>query len=625
MFRLSTIIVIKFGAITNSLLTKNQLFFSSNSYSEINKLIVLQFDVYYVCLTEQTMDKRLFKNVCELKIYYVLKRISFDLFVYFEHLKNIDLQLDNLKEFLHADTKWMSTLNWYTNIDPYNISKVRENLNSLMRVKFQFLKRYVSFDVIYEYPDEDICLFRDFPHNHMVYPILRPGKQLKCTCTIAWLQMYAYLYEPVVNLTDNYNLNYQNDHQFLLKLNYTFLFCSDDFRCDFKRLLNNCDRFSFQMASNSLKLNNDVDVYFLIKWLQFILLTILQPIFALLGIINNLLTIIVIKNKRKRKDFTDPMYHHILINAVFNIIYCLIMTLKLVNTCIFEDSLVFCSSFYQTNQAQYFKIVCIHFLGNVFKLSSNISYLSFSFSRFILISNLKSRNFFKKFTNIRMSVYFVICILISSMLSLFKLFQYELNRFMDFRRDFPYESRDERFCQDPDNAFQCKFFSSLKILNKFLSDIVCVILIVVIDLCLLKNYYKHLENKLRNLVLAPDHIRNIQKSKKNINRMILWNSFIYLLAHLPEFVSTLLLIKYAQAISPFCFDKISCDLINEEAEFFSLVSMVGQFLIFLRFNKNFRASFVNLFFRRSNATLSVNISHIELKNLDRLLGDRLIR
>ena len=132
------------------------------------------------------------------------------------------------------------------------------------------------------------------------------------------------------------------------------------------------------------------------------------------------------------------MYNHILINAVFNIAYCLIMTLKLVNTCIFDDSLIFCSSLYQTDQAQYFKIVGIHFLGNVFKLSSNISYLSFSFSRFILISNLKSRNIFKQFTNIRMPVYFAICILISCMLSVFKLFQYELNRFMDFRLDFPY-------------------------------------------------------------------------------------------------------------------------------------------------------------------------------------------
>ena len=300
MFRRSTILSMKFGEITDSLLTKNQLFFTFNeSYSHIkvNKLIVLQFDVYYVSLTARMIDKYLFKTVQELKVTHVVKRIDGDLFVNFKQLKTIDFQIDNLKEFFHVDTKWMSKLNWNINIDLSNMSEWRDNLKRLMRMKFQFPKRYVSFDVIYEYPDEDICLFRYFPHNHMVYPILRPGKQLKCTCTIAWLQMYAYLYEPVVNLTDNYNLNYQNDHLFLLNLKYTFLFCSDTFRCDFKRLFNNCDRFSFQMASNSLKLNNDVDVYFLIKWLQFILLTILQPIFALLGIINNLLTIIVIMNK----------------------------------------------------------------------------------------------------------------------------------------------------------------------------------------------------------------------------------------------------------------------------------------------------------------------------------------
>jgi hypothetical protein len=83
----------------------------------------------------------------------------------------------------------------------------------------------------------------------------------------------------------------------------------------------------------------------------------------------------------------------------------------------------------------------------------------------------------------------------------------------------------------------------------------------------------------------------IEKSKKNINRMILFNSFIYIISHLPEFTMTLVLIVYAKKISNYCLNKFSCDLLNEEAEFFGLISIVFQFYIFKIFDKNFKTSF----------------------------------
>ena len=72
------------------------------------------------------------------------------------------------------------------------------------------------------------------------------------------------------------------------------------------------------------------------------------------------------------------------------------------------------------------------------------------------------------------------------------------------------------------------------------------------------------------------------------------NSFIYVLSHLPEFVVTLLLIVYSREILNFCNFYLSCDMINEEAEFFGLISILGQFYIFLIFDKNFCSSFNDL-------------------------------
>jgi hypothetical protein len=116
------------------------------------------------------------------------------------------------------------------------------------------------------------------------------------------------------------------------------------------------------------------------------LLTILQPLFSLVGLANNLLIILVIKNRSKPKAFRENMYKYILINASFNLAFCLITLLKLINTCVFYGTGIFCSALFQRVSSQYFKMVSAHFLGNVLKMCSNLSYLSFSLSRLLLIT-----------------------------------------------------------------------------------------------------------------------------------------------------------------------------------------------------------------------------------------------
>ena len=37
--------------------------------------------------------------------------------------------------------------------------------------------------------NEDICLFQDFPHSHLVYPFVFPEKKIECTCTLKWLHL----------------------------------------------------------------------------------------------------------------------------------------------------------------------------------------------------------------------------------------------------------------------------------------------------------------------------------------------------------------------------------------------------------------------------------------------------
>ena len=155
----------------------------------------------------------------------MLADIEPDLFAKFSSLKYIDLSLDNWREFFHRGNKWLLPLN-----------------DTLVR--FRLMKAHVSFDQIYEYPLEDICLFEKFPHQKRVLPIIVPGKDLTCTCTLKWLQINSSLFEAKLKSTNNYSLNYEDQNAiynyFLVYRTVYYKFCPESFACDFGELFSKC-------------------------------------------------------------------------------------------------------------------------------------------------------------------------------------------------------------------------------------------------------------------------------------------------------------------------------------------------------------------------------------------------
>ena len=287
------------------------------------------------------------------------------------------------------------------------------------------------------------------------------------------------------------------------------------------------------------------------------------------------------------------MYKHILINAVFNIFYSLVTLLRILNMCIYYG--IFCSAAYMTLSGQYSKIVIVHFLGNALKLCSSVSYLFFAFSRFILVSDLKSKGCFQTFSKINLRAYVVSLCVLGLVLSSYKLFEYQINKF-DHRKDFPFELRDEMYCSFETNRLTCVFFYAFKLVNMFTTDILCFCINVAIDLFLIKNFNADMKSK-RQVATSDSTKCDIQKSKKNINRMVVSNGLLFLCSHVPEFVSSIILIVFARKILRFCFENLSCDLIDEEASVFNHISVAGQLFIYLSFNKNFKVSINDLLSR----------------------------
>jgi len=264
--------------------------------------------------------------------------------------------------------------------------------------------------------------------------------------------------------------------------------------------------------------------------------------------------------------------------------------------------------------------------------------------KFILLENLSRKLFL---VLIKMLISFLIIFGTTSLLNSYKLFQYKLNNEKNYRKSFPYEKRDETYCEETRFNFECKLFNSFKLINSLLNDMLFVFLNLLIDIVLVRNFHFHLERKSRQTTNTTQNSSNlaqkraIQKGKTRVNRMIFYSSLAYITSHMPECIVTILLVVYSKKISKFCENNVSCEIMSEEAEFFCLISIVCQSYIFIFFDKNFKASFKEIRARwttpcwnRSEAKSDndknkvlnrINYANTsELKNLKNLIGNGLI-
>ena len=117
----------------------------------------------------------------------------------------------------NSSSQWLANLN--SREPEHDLHSEQLNMHALTDHIFQLIvwipdqERSWPFD-----KPEDICLFRHFPHNRLVFPFLVfSTPQLPCTCLIRWLYKYAHIYQTIYNLNqDNvpyHCLNDQGDQQ----------------------------------------------------------------------------------------------------------------------------------------------------------------------------------------------------------------------------------------------------------------------------------------------------------------------------------------------------------------------------------------------------------------------------
>jgi len=212
----------KFEFIDASLVTLRDEFEST-----VSEFVIEKSDF---TLNSNLLDKIVFKNIYIFKIANSsLQDIQQDLFKSFPYMKSLDIELNNFEEFIRSSNNtWLSYLNIDVNVDLKNMTDFNNNKDSKMQLYLTDLKQG------YLYPEEDFCLFKNFPHSKLVVPKINTKPDLQCTCTLLWLIQYKSLYqEGALNFLDTPSVSK----------------CLND--PNFEVLVNNCN-FEFKIQTQCL-------------------------------------------------------------------------------------------------------------------------------------------------------------------------------------------------------------------------------------------------------------------------------------------------------------------------------------------------------------------------------------
>jgi len=150
----------------------SKYFFFRRTVSQITKLEIYESSINI--LDDKFLDKYVFKTVKQILIYdSYLGSIDDRLFVDFKSVDTVFLKLTNFKMFFQS-AEWINFL----------------NVSALADLNRQILVGFVDDNLSnrYMFPNEDLCLFKSFPHEQRVFVYVSSSvKKYDCTCTLLYL------------------------------------------------------------------------------------------------------------------------------------------------------------------------------------------------------------------------------------------------------------------------------------------------------------------------------------------------------------------------------------------------------------------------------------------------------
>jgi len=630
--------------ISSSLIETNLLRFqnlSENLMKNINsKIFLCKIKIYHTEIDSNIFNKYIYSKTISLDLNGQITKIEEKTFKSFNNLRIIRFRMQNIQQVLVRNNKWLNYVNYDVNIDIKNSSQVYEN-----RRKVVILVLYQAFYnlTFYDYPQSDLCYFKDFPHNRLVMPKLKPNYKTSCSCTEMFLIQNSALYQQFLDqiigsVPRSYYLS-QYYQDFLTDNEFTH--CIDDsflkriFLCNFEETLKLCN------PKQTEKPKKEETYFYINDWSLFaeysevILSLYMNPLFSFIAILLSILILVILSSEKIPKEM-NKMYTYLKIYIVLNIVFTIIRLFKLIDRCSIED-LICVTIHSKSEKIQYFKIIFIRIIGNIFQSASNLTHITYTLSRYISVSNSKScLNFIHKISFVK---YLVGILMFSFIINIHIYFEYsifketsEANQLKSFDL-----TKTDMYKQEPFDDYKENFTKSeylildiLQYIKIIFSDLFYILISFLIDLILLLFVKKSISKKEKITVSFVANINKValdmnrmqnngisEKQKKKdslknrITLMIVLNGFNFILLRLPLAISSFygFISRYdnqEKVYKPNLFTYLICRYfrfclsLNGFFYFMYLNSFIIQFFIILKLDKNFKNIFKSCIFSRKS-------------------------
>ena len=600
--------------LADSFYKKNVLTFPNETYPHLNSSIkgIELHNCYNIKIDSKMLHQSVFYNLRSLSIVTgSLKSISGNVFKNFNHFYILMMNPRIFRKINHKQgIEWIRQMNFGLNV---NFSKEpsdedhkhfsRTKVIQFTRTVFNKYKDTSPYKVLLPelLPDEDFCLYADFPFNQLVIVIesyndmlrgTRNVEFLEVTCTYLWLVQYYEYYEKYLSF-DNNGEDIDKSIKFIRSQ-----FNATTFECDFEERISSCNKSNYQRKD----IWDESDFFMLNKKAQTVFKISLYPV-SLLGLITNFIVVLVILKKDNSDLFKQcKQYNYLYLNSIFCMLISLIELLSWMTECFYPFE-VFCPEIRKLIAIQFFKIIFTECFVTLFRFMCNFTYIAFALNRIGLIG--KDHGKVVTFiSEVGIKKYIGVTLFISLLFSWMKYFQYQIN-YYNPNFDFPMFNQ-----VTMDHHISNKFKDVLFIFN-VISDLVnylvFVIVTIIIDICMVVQLRQVLGEKLKKSESMNQKQNESKKteSEEAVNKaikMVVLNSAIGILFKLPVCFIPLLNVyaqfyfkKYAhvfdesnfKAFFQYLYESGYYDLIQDMSHFLLALSFSIQIFIYYRFDKKF--------------------------------------
>ena len=277
----------------NSYLSKRRLSFLPQTFDDLNTTIYNLFiNVNNVNLDFELLHPSVFKNLKEIFVESKIDKIDANLFVSLKNVDKIYLTLEYMRSLMHTNgIEWIKNINRDVDCNLTNKSQLLEFSDRIKMINHNPDNTDISPSLPDVFPDEDFCLYKDFPINQLVFVVkqhfslkdlgLNYSKKEEFGCTYIWITRH---YKQLVEIIPTETILYG-----LIKR----LLDSDDYKsCKFDERLKRCNKTDF----NRRHITTFFEIGQAMNAIEMVL-NILSFILAIFGLVSNILIIIAISSK----------------------------------------------------------------------------------------------------------------------------------------------------------------------------------------------------------------------------------------------------------------------------------------------------------------------------------------